>query len=169
MYEWRVLRLGPGVLRRRILLGVVGWLALIAATAVLFGKPARIPALILIAGIAAMVLYVWLGLLVRLLRPGIFVAPDRIKIRNTLWTYVVLKSDVAGFEHTPVDSKYFAARGVEAIWLVRRDGRRIETQVQTRIPRDPFRRQDPGPKLLPIELDRAVASLNQWAGEGIRR
>lgn len=169
MYRWRLLKLGPGVLTRRILFTILGWAVLIAVTALLGGKHTKIPAYIFIAGIIALTLYIWLGLLIRLLRPGIFIAPDRIKIRNTLWTYVVLKSDIAQFEHTPVDSKYFAKRGVEAIWLIRHDGRRIETQVQTRIPRDPFRRADPGPKLLPIELDRAVASLNQWLDEGLRQ
>jgi hypothetical protein len=165
VYEWRVLRVRRGVLARRFFISVLGWIAAFAASASLSGKSSKIPLFVFGAGMITLAVTIWLGLLVRLLRPGIFVAEDKVKIRNTLWTYVLLKADITRFEHEAVSAPSFAARGVEAIWVVRRDGRRVETQVQTRAARrNPYRRADPGPKLTPREIDDAVIRLNRWIG-----
>jgi hypothetical protein len=165
MDEWRILTLGPGVLARRFAAAVIGWIAAFAVAAAVCAKASKVPLLIFGAGAIALAVTVWLGLLVRLTRPGIFVADDKVKIRKTFRTYVLPRAHVRGFEQAPVSSAYFAARGKQAIWVAARDGRRIETSVQTRAERrDPYRRSRPGPKLTPQEIDATVNALNRWAG-----
>lgn len=166
VYEWKWFKFGPGVLSRRIGFAILAWVVVSASCMIVTGSQSHLSVdvfgtLVVAGGFAA-----WLGLLVRLVAPGIFVAADRVKIRNFWWTYVLLSRDVAGFERGPLATLLWHPAGAEAIWVVRRDGRRIRSQIRSRVRGfDPWRRSAPGPKLTATELDAVVSRLNKWLAD----
>jgi hypothetical protein len=101
VYEWKWFEFGPGALSRRIGIAFLAWVAANALCMIVTGPQSHLSVDVLGTVVVAGGFAVWLGLLVRLVAPGIFVAADRVKIRNSWWTHVLLSRDIAGFERGP--------------------------------------------------------------------
>lgn len=166
MYAWKWFKFGPGVLSRRIGFAILGWVAVFALCMIVTGPQSHLSVDVFGAVAVPGFVAVWFGLLVRVLAPGIFLAADRVKIRNSWWTYVLLRRDIAGFERARFATLGWHPAGAEAIWVVRRDGRRIRSQVRSQVRgADRWRRSAPGPKLTASELEATVSKLNRWLAD----
>jgi len=167
LYEWKRLRLDAGVFSRRVGLVAVLWIAADAVCIPTFGPRSAVAIVVVSWGIVCWFAAAAIGLLVRLVNPGVFLAADKIKIRNTLTTRIFKRGDIAAFERCPAAFTLFASRDIDSLWVALRDGRRIQTQVQTAPPRrDPLRRPMPGPRVERRELDLEISRLNRWIATG---
>lgn len=104
---------------------------------------------------------VWLTMMWRMMRTGLYTGQVAVRIRGPFRTRTVAWSQIAGVDAAPA-LVLGAPTARKAIWLTLTDGRRVETPVQRRIGRLAFGwRKNVGPVLDGEDFDRLVRQLRQ--------
>ncbi|GAA2702441.1 hypothetical protein Apa02nite_061620 [Actinoplanes palleronii] len=126
---------------------------------------ARAPVLAMLAGAAFIAL--WLTMVFRIGWAGLYLGDDGVLVRGPLRTHRFTRTEIAAVAVAPAEV-FGLVTARPAIWLVLRDGRRVEVPVQRRPDRVGFGSvtKNAGPVLRPDIFDAAVTAVRDHLARG---